>query len=294
MTFMLNQRKLFYVQGLYPLAAVMNHNCIPNIRYAYGERSVMAVRASKKILKGEQIFNSYTKFLWGTQQRRVHLAYSKNFLCKCERCVDATEFKSFISALKCVRPGCDNVMLPLDPLVVTSPWECTSCHLKLDHARISKLCDIFSKQIFNKILNEPMSAINHYLKTKLSTILPASNQFTIEVKLQIILKMKRDQNYVMTLEDYEDIERYCYDVLAIIDRLSCGECFVKGLLYYELLTVKVKLAELKGQVFDDVSHFSEKVHCISPFFGHASLPHLCFFLFLVYTTQKSLKASHLQ
>lgn len=225
----------------------------------------MAVRASKKILKGEQIFNSYTKFLWGTQQRRVHLAYSKNFHCKCERCLDPAEFGSFISALKCIKPNCGNVMLPVDPLVVTSLWECKNCHMKLDHARVAKICDIFSKQIFNKILNEPMSAINHYLRTKLSTILPASNQFTIEVKLQIILKMKQDPNYVMTLEDYEDVERYCYDVLDIIDRLRCGECFVKGLLYHELLTAKMKLAELKNQVFDEVSHETQSSILLLPF-----------------------------
>lgn len=240
-------------QGLYPLAAVMNHDCVPNIRYAYEDNSIMAVRASKLIRKGEQIFNSYTKFLWATLQRRVHLAYSKNFLCKCERCLDPTEFGSYISALKCVRPECDNMMLPLDPLVVTSPWQCKNCNLKLDHARITKLSDIFSRQIFNKILTEPMSAINHYLKDKLSLILPASNQFTIEVKLQIILKMKQDPKYEMTLEDYEDIEQYCLDVLRIIERLTVGECFVKGLLYHELLTAKMKLAELKSQVFDDVS-----------------------------------------
>lgn len=98
-----------------------------------------------------------------------------------------------------------------------------------------------------------MSAINQYLKEKLSKILPASNQFTIEVKLQIILRMKQDPNYEMTSEDYEDIEQYCYDVLKIIDRLAVGECFVKGLLYHEILTAKVKLAELRDQVFDDVS-----------------------------------------
>jgi SET domain len=258
----------------------MNHDCSPNIRYAYEKNSIMAVRASKKILKGEQIFNSYTKFLWGTQQRRVHLAFSKNFLCKCERCIDPAEFGSNIQALKCISPECGNMMLPVNPLVVTSPWECQSCHSKLDHARISKICDIFSKQIFNKILTEPMSAINHYLRTKLSTILPASNQFTIEVKLQIILKMKQDPNYVMTLEDYEDIEKYCYDVLEIIDRLKCGECFVKGLLYHELLTAKGKIAELKGQVFDDVSHFPQS----SLYFFH----HAFFICFNNFSTTQNL------
>lgn len=253
---------LSHLQGLYPLAAVMNHNCVPNIRYAYEGNSIMAVRASKLIRKGEQIFNSYTKFLWATLQRRVHLAYSKSFLCKCERCIDSTEFGSFISALKCIRPDCDNVLLPVDPLVVNSPWVCKVCSLKLDHARITKISDIVSKQIFNRVLNEPMSAINNYLKEKLSTILPASNQFTIEVKLQIILKMKQDPNYIMTLEDYEDIERYCDDVLGIIDRLSVGECYVKGLLYHELLTAKIKLAELRSQVLDDVSLF---IIFLSPF-----------------------------
>ncbi|CRL02052.1 CLUMA_CG015278, isoform A [Clunio marinus] len=239
------------LRGLYPLAAVMNHNCVPNIRYAYEKNSIMAVRASKFIPKGEQIFNSYTKFLWGTQQRRVHLAYSKNFLCECQRCLDPTELGSYIAALKCIRPGCKSVMLPNDPLVVTSMWECRECNLKLDHARISKISDIFSKQIFQKILNEPISAINHYLKEKLSNILPSSNQFTIEVKLQIILRMKQDPNYVMTLEDYEDVERYCNDVLFIIDRLAVGECYVKGLLYHELLTAKMKLVELRNQGFDN-------------------------------------------
>lgn len=213
----------------------------------------MAVRASSFIAKGEQIFNSYTKFLWGTQQRRVHLAYSKNFLCKCERCLDPTEFGSNISALKCIRPECEGFMLPVDPLVIKTPWKCETCQLRLDHARTSRISDILSKQIFNKILVEPMSSINHYLKDKLSAFLPPSNQFTIEVKLQIILKMKKDPNYEMTLEDYVDIETYSSDVLKIIDRLKVGECFVKGLLYHEILKAKIKLAELRKHEFDDVS-----------------------------------------
>lgn len=235
----------------------------------------MAVRAAKFIPKGEQIFNSYTKFLWGTQQRRVHLAYSKNFMCKCERCLDPTEFGSNIAALKCIRPECDSVLLPVNPLIIKSPWQCVKCNLKLDHARTSRISDILSKQIFNKVLVDPMSSINHYLKNKLSLFLPSSNQLTIEVKLQIILKMKKDPNYEMTLEDYADVESYCYDVLEIIDRLKVGECFVKGLLYHEILTAKLKLAELKKQILDEVSEafelFNKTVRCTRKEEFHASL-----------------------
>ncbi|CAO1397800.1 unnamed protein product [Diamesa hyperborea] len=239
------------LRGLYPLAAVMNHNCVPNIRYAYEENSVMVVRASKLIKKGEQIFNSYTKFLWGTQQRRVHLGYSKNFMCQCERCLDPTEFNCLVGAIKCIRPDCDNHMLPLNPLVITSPWKCDKCNMKLDHARVSKIYDIFSKQIFNRILKEPMSSMNQYLKEKLWKIMPPSNQFTIEVKLQIILKLKQDVDYTMSLEDYQDIEQYCYDVLDIITRLKAGECFVKGLLYYEMVKTKLKILEMKNLEIDE-------------------------------------------
>lgn len=85
------------LRGLFPLAALMNHNCVPNIRYTYDNKRVMTCKAVKPILKGEQIFNSYTKILWGTNQRRIHLCYSKNFLCKCDRCVDPTEFGNVLS-----------------------------------------------------------------------------------------------------------------------------------------------------------------------------------------------------
>lgn len=239
------------LRGLFPLGALMNHNCIPNIYYVYDDNKIMTAKASKLIKKGEQIFNSYTKFLWGTQQRRVHLGYSKNFLCKCNRCLDPTEFNSFVSGIKCIRPKCDGIMLPVHPLVVTSPWACDKCNLKLDHARISNITDILSKQIFNRILHEPMNLINKYLKEKLSNFLPESNQFAIELKLQIILKLKQEPNYTMSIEDHQDIEKYCEDILEIINKLTMGECFVKGILYHEIAVTKLKLAELQGVEVND-------------------------------------------
>lgn len=231
----------------------MNHNCIPNTFYVYDDNKVMNVKASKLIRKGEQIFNSYTKLLWGTQQRRVHLAYSKNFLCDCARCLDRTEFSTNVSGIKCIRQKCDGIMLPINPLAVTSPWNCDICNLKLDHARISNITDILSKQIFNRILKEPMNLINQYLKNKLLTFLPDSNQFAIELKLQIILKMKQESNYTMTIEDHQDIENYCENVLELINKLGMGECFVKGILYHEIAVTKLKLAELQGLPVNDVS-----------------------------------------
>jgi hypothetical protein len=44
----------------------------------------------------------YTHALWGTQARREHLAATKYFTCRCERCVDPTELGTYISGIRCL------------------------------------------------------------------------------------------------------------------------------------------------------------------------------------------------
>lgn len=78
------------LRGLYILGALMNHHCLANVRYVFDENQVMWCHASRPIRKGEQIFNNYSKVLWGTQHRIIHLWFSKHFLCECERCRDVT------------------------------------------------------------------------------------------------------------------------------------------------------------------------------------------------------------
>ena len=42
----------------------------------------------------------YTHSLWGTSGRREHLNSTKKFWCKCERCVDPTEFGTNVKNLR--------------------------------------------------------------------------------------------------------------------------------------------------------------------------------------------------
>jgi hypothetical protein len=76
------------LRGLYPLAAMMNHACVPNSRHEYDERQKMTVRATVDIPAGMEITNTYTSLLWGSTVRRRHLAITKHFLCSCPRCRD--------------------------------------------------------------------------------------------------------------------------------------------------------------------------------------------------------------
>jgi hypothetical protein len=76
------------LRALYPLAAMMNHACVPNTRHGYDERQKMTVRAAVDIPAGAEITNSYTPLLWGSPARRQHLVITKHFLCSCSRCRD--------------------------------------------------------------------------------------------------------------------------------------------------------------------------------------------------------------
>jgi hypothetical protein len=71
--------------GVYPLAAMLNHSCVPNaVRVFSGE--IMVAHASKNIKAGEEIVWSY---LPPTQPYPVRSATLKNhygFECACERC----------------------------------------------------------------------------------------------------------------------------------------------------------------------------------------------------------------
>lgn len=87
-----------------------------------------------------------------------------------------------------------------------------------------------------------------YLKEKLLTILPKTNQFTIELKLQVIMKLHKALNYTMTEDDFKDICEYCYEILDVLEKLSVGDCFIKGLLCYEIAKHKVQLAKLSPSI----------------------------------------------
>lgn len=93
------------MSGLYPTAALMEHNCVANTFHYFGddlEQYKIIVRAAAGIRKGENITTMYTHALWGTQARREHLRETKYFSCTCKRCEDPTEMGTYLSALRCL------------------------------------------------------------------------------------------------------------------------------------------------------------------------------------------------
>lgn len=240
------------LRGLYILGALMNHRCLPNVRYVFDDDLVMRVHASKPIKKGEQIFNNYSKILWGTQHRIIHLCYSKNFMCGCERCTDPTELGTYLGALKCVRESCpDGRLVSLNPLKVSSVWQCDACGLKMDNVKVTKIQEIAGRMILNNAVKRDADYIVEYLNDHVAKFLPPCNQFTVELKLQAIRKIQGEA----VLEQLLEKEKYCDEILEILAKLDYGECFVKGVLCYEMFKVRMAIAQRREEhgSFPDVA-----------------------------------------
>lgn len=89
------------VRALYPGAAMISHDCAPNMRHRFDDDMNIVFLAKRKIAKGEILSISYTQPLRSTIQRRLHLRQAKCFDCACARCVDPTELGSFAGAHNC-------------------------------------------------------------------------------------------------------------------------------------------------------------------------------------------------
>jgi len=74
--------------GHYPVAAMINHSCLPNaVRVFCGRaQEIMVVHACQRIAQGEEIVWSYIPLTDPVAVRRQRLQQQHGFVCRCERC----------------------------------------------------------------------------------------------------------------------------------------------------------------------------------------------------------------
>lgn len=89
------------ILGVYGMAAILEHNCVPNTHRTFDADLNLVVRAAVPIKRGDHLTSCYTDPLITTASRQEQLRASKYFICGCRRCLDPTELKTYVSALKC-------------------------------------------------------------------------------------------------------------------------------------------------------------------------------------------------
>ncbi|CAK1602878.1 unnamed protein product [Parnassius mnemosyne] len=186
-----NREKTIRLCGLYPLAAFLNHSCVPNTRNIFKKDKTMEVYASRDIEIGEEILSCYTSLLWCTPVRRYQLHISKNFWCKCSRCNDATEMGTKLSALKCFIKECAGALLPQHPINPTTDWCCDTCHAKVPITQINFLQSIIGSLVRILSEEEDIDQQNVVLK-RLESFLPSYSHIFLDLDFKRALKLGYD------------------------------------------------------------------------------------------------------
>jgi len=119
-------------RALYPILSLASHSCVANARYTVNPDDLSVVlRARRKIEQGEEISIHYVPPILGVPRRKTNIEEEWFFKCRCSRCLDVTEFGTFVSALKC--SSCrEGLILPetiekveLETRVLPTAWKTT-------------------------------------------------------------------------------------------------------------------------------------------------------------------------
>lgn len=174
------------LRGLYPLMSLLNHSCTANARYCTDTNYVTNLFARKPIKMGEEITISYAKILWSTPSRQSYLKLTKQFTCKCDRCMDPTEALTFLSAVKCFDRTCCGLSFPIDPTSFFSKWKCHTCSSLSEYKTVLGLQQVVSCMLKSMPEKYSIREIDEFIGNRLLKVLPSSSQYVVELKMKIV------------------------------------------------------------------------------------------------------------
>ncbi|KAK4880094.1 hypothetical protein RN001_008240 [Aquatica leii] len=224
------------LRGLYPLSSLMNHSCVPNTMHNFDCNQNMIVKATTFIPKGNELFHSYTRFLWGTPVRRAHLARTKHFICRCARCEDPLEYGSNLSAILC--ENCKCVILPVYTSKMNILWKCNECKHVVTNKKVTVMLRVLGSRLnsFNTA-DIDVNEILEFVNNKLINYLPRINQMSVELKYKLVWILGYDPKYLwndLSTDLLNEKEKICRELLNLLETLRAGRSKMRGLLLYEL------------------------------------------------------------
>uniref|UniRef100_A0A1B6D0F2 SET domain-containing protein n=2 Tax=Clastoptera arizonana TaxID=38151 RepID=A0A1B6D0F2_9HEMI len=222
------------LRGVFRMACFMNHDCSPNTCISFDPQGVMYVSAAKPIPAGEEITTTYCTLMWNTSTRRSYILETKHFLCKCQRCLDPTEFGSNLSALTC--PLGKGYVLPTNTTNINSAWSCNCCSRQLSAKQAAFL------QMAQLLIISRMDFSNPtYVKSFLTeNEVPMCSQAALTLMLDVVKLIGNVKGFYWSElpEEILDLkEELCCNILKTMDSIQIGCCRSKGLILLELYTV---------------------------------------------------------
>jgi len=238
-----------YGRALYPLLSLVNHSCTSNARYTVNPKDFSVVlRARRKILEGEEITISYIPPFIGQPRRRMEISNEWYFTCRCPRCVDPTEFGTFVSALKC--NSCNEGLVLPHSSEEGSVWRCRFCSNPYEEEMVVESIEKLEEQL-EKISNSgpAIEKYEEFIK---------GNSKILAMKHYLILSAQRNivellvEKKTRRREDCKKLMRLSKSYLGTMSRLDPGYTRWRGdmLSRYNMAQLEMLKMDLDENIID--------------------------------------------
>lgn len=212
---------------MYATASLLEHNCTPNTRQTIqiDNKFRITVRAALPIKDGDHITSIYTHILWGTHARQQHLQQNKYFTCTCDRCTDPTEFKTYLSALKCLgteKERCGGTQLPLKPIeTFKTVWKCDKCNIELPADEIIKFVDHLSDEVDKILARKPVLEQLEEFLNKLLNFLHENHYLVYSIRHSLVQLYGRGDLEVSD-SILKEKSKICEDLISVTRKIDPG------------------------------------------------------------------------
>lgn len=278
------------VQGIFTVACMVEHNCIPTGHRCFNSDMSITVRSAYGAEEGDAVSICYTDSLWPTAARRENLIYSKDFLCTCDRCQDETENETFMSAIRCIK--CPGYFLAEKPLDCEGKWICNECGTTAppgySEMAYSKVASAIAKIEEEGLTPESCEKfIKNYSK-----VLHANHAHMLDVKFSLLNLLGHSEGYTMSQLSEAQLllkESLARTFLEMASKILPGISRLKGTALFELYLCmqqrgiravnqpKMNLSppEVLGILQNAYEHLMECIECLQYEPSHQPEGHLC-------------------
>lgn len=243
--------------AVYDEASLLEHSCRPNCSKSFSPDGGLIIHAVEPVLKGQHLSICYTDALWGTANRRHHLAETKFFWCRCARCADPTEFGTHFSAIRCLDKPCQGYLLPENSLLEefdteSVSWQCNRCSASHPSSRVFVILERAGVALSRMQKGDP-EACRRFLEEYGPELHP-NHYYVTDVKIALAqLHGQTGDRGLPGVSDHDLIEKIslCRQVLALINALVPGEHRIRGVLMFELhaaVAEEARRASNQGQL----------------------------------------------
>ncbi|CAG7786915.1 unnamed protein product [Allacma fusca] len=262
----------FSYRGIFPSAAMMAHECIPNAtHFEDSKEGIIQIRSTVDIPPGTPIT--------GTTQRRRMLVETKFFECVCDRCSDPAELGTNMSTLLCPKCRTGHVLnaKAKDKDIL---WQCSSCQAIMYPEEVDLLLD---KYMSTAESTNGVRASETFLQD-CSKYFHKNHFVPFGVKFNLCQAYGREKTPIQELHESELEKKLvlCQEVLEILDRVTPGYTITRGLILYELQATEILMSRrlfetrkfskalLKRRLEGTVKILMEAIDILS--FAHESTP----------------------